>query len=133
MIVRSLSYNMYLYRSHSGLVWVIVVNATFNNFSGISSVLLVDETRGPTEKTSDLSQVTDKRYHIMLYTSPWLRVEFTTSVVIGTDCIGSWKSNYHASTATTAACIVNILVSYKIYCIEKVKIMLIVNESIFLC
>jgi hypothetical protein len=37
--------------------------------------------------TIDLSQVTDKLYHIMLYTSPWLRFELTTSVVIGTDCI----------------------------------------------
>jgi hypothetical protein len=45
-------------------------------------------------KTTDLSQVTDKLYHIMLYTSPWSRFELTTSVVIGTDCIGSCKSNY---------------------------------------
>jgi hypothetical protein len=37
----------------------------------------------------------------MLYTSPWLRFEFTTSVGIGTDCIGSWKSNYHTITAMT--------------------------------
>ena len=54
------------------------------------------------EKTTDLSQVIDKLYHIMLYTSPWLRFELTTSVVIDTDCIGSCKSNYHTITATTA-------------------------------
>ena len=54
------------------------------------------------EKTTDLSQVTDKLYHIMLSTSPWSRFELTTSVVIGTDCIDSCKSNYHMITATTA-------------------------------
>ena len=51
-------------------VWVrvIVFNATFNNISVIlwRSVLLVKET-GVSGETTDLSQVTDKLYHIMLY------------------------------------------------------------------
>jgi hypothetical protein len=54
------------------------------------------------KKTTDPSQVTDKLYHIMLYTSPWSRFKLTTSVVIGTDCTGSSKSNYHTITATMA-------------------------------
>jgi type IV secretory pathway VirB3-like protein len=48
------------------------------------------------DKTTDLSQVTDKLYH----TSPWSRFELTTSVAIGTDCIGNCKSNYHTITTT---------------------------------
>jgi hypothetical protein len=34
------------------------------------------------EKSTDLSQVTDKLYHITLYTSPWWRFELKTSVYV---------------------------------------------------
>ena len=82
-------------------VWLLVFNATFNNISVISwrSDLLVEDP----EKTTDLPQVIDKLYHIVLYTSPWSRFELTTLVVTGTDCIDSCKSNYHTITTTTAS------------------------------
>ena len=36
------------------------------------------------------------------YTSPWAGFVLTTLVVIGNDCIGSYISNYHTITITTA-------------------------------
>jgi hypothetical protein len=49
----------------------MVCNATFNNISDISwrLVLLVEETGIPGEKTTNLPQVADKLYHIMLISS----------------------------------------------------------------
>jgi hypothetical protein len=85
------------------LVWFgfMVFNVTFNNFSVISwrSVLLMEETGGPGENHSPCHKSLTN-YHIMLYTSPWAGFELKTSVVIGTDCICSCKSNYHTITAT---------------------------------
>ena len=54
------------------------------------------------EKTTDLPYVTDKLYHVVVLLALSGSVECTTSVVIGTDCIGSCKSNYHMIMVTTA-------------------------------
>jgi hypothetical protein len=60
---------------------VMLFNTTFNNISAISwwSVLLVKET------------------HLT-----WVGFELTPLVVIGTDRIGSYKSNYHTIMTTMA-------------------------------
>ena len=81
--------------SNIGLVLLMVFNATFNNISVISwqSILLVEETRGPREN----HQLVTSHWQTL---SPWSRFELTTWVVIGTDCTGSCKFNYHTIMAT---------------------------------
>ena len=85
----------------------MVFNATFNNMntSAISwwSVLLVEGTGVPKENhrpaVSHWQTWSHNLYRVDL---AWAGFELTTLVVMGTDCIGSYKSNYHTITTTTA-------------------------------
>ena len=81
-----------------------VFNATFNNISVYrgGQVNWWRKLEYP-KKTSNLPQVTDKIYHILLYQVhlAWVGFELTTLMVIGTDCIDSCKFNYNMITATT--------------------------------
>jgi hypothetical protein len=79
----------------------MVFNATFNNISVISwwSVLLAEETRIPGENHRPVESDWQALSHNACCTPGF---ELSTPVVIGTDCIGSCKSNYHMITATTA-------------------------------
>jgi hypothetical protein len=90
-------YGKYIHTLISGLgLWCF--NATFNNILVISwgSVLLVEETRAPRENHRPVASH-GKLYHIMLYLVhfTWAGFELTTLVVIGANCIGRCKSNYH--------------------------------------
>ena len=86
------------------MVRVLVLNATFNNILFISwrSVLLVEKTGVPGKNHWPVSSHW-QIYHIMVYCVHLAitRFELTTLVVIGTDCIGSYKSNCHTITTMT--------------------------------
>ena len=65
------------------------------------------------QKTADLSQVTDQFYHMMLYHADiaCAGIELTSLVVVGTDSIGSGKSNYNAITTTTTPILLFIVIN----------------------
>jgi hypothetical protein len=76
----------------------MVFNVTVNNIVFISwrSVLLVGKTGVPVENHRPAASYW-KLVHILLYQVhlAWVGFELTTLVVIGTDYIGSYNSNYH--------------------------------------
>ena len=80
----------------------MVFNVTFNNISAMlsRSVLLVEETEENHRPAASHWQTLS---HNIVSSTPRLRgLDLTTLVVIGTDCIGSYTSNYITITTMTA-------------------------------
>ena len=83
----------------------MVFNATFNNNISVLSwwsVLLVEKYRVPGENHQPVAcHLQTLSHNVVLGTSRHVReFELTTLVVICTDCIGGYKSNYHTIMAT---------------------------------
>jgi hypothetical protein len=66
--------------------------------------------------------VTDKLDHIMLFPVhlAWVEFELTNFVVTSTDCIGSYKSNYHTITTMMTPKVINKLFSTSTYWVSKI-------------
>jgi len=89
---------------HDELVFCLMVStATFNNISVIScrSVFLEKETTVPGENHRPVESHRYTLSHNVVHLA-MVKIRNHKSVVIGTDCIGSCKSNYHTIKTTTS-------------------------------
>ena len=86
--------------------WTLVVYGVERHFQQDFSYIVVVSFYWwrKSEKTTDMSQITDNIYHIMLYRVHLAMngFEITPLVVMGPDWTFSCKSNYHTITTSTA-------------------------------
>ena len=93
----------------------------FNNISVIlwRSVLLVEETLVPRENHRSAACHWQKLSHNVVSSTHLAMSGIRTLVVIGTDCTGSWKSNHHTITTTTAPTLVRIILYSNAICLYR--------------
>ena len=105
-------YKLNSFRIHIYRVRVMVLYATFTNISVIIVAISFtgEETGGPGENHRSAASHWQTLSHNVVSSTPRLYGIRTRNVGEDryTDCIGSYKSNYHAITTTTA-CISNVL------------------------
>ena len=102
----------YLWRKQYFSCYVVVVSFIGVNQRTRRKPEDPEKTRGPGENQrtrrkpptcrKSPTNITTNNVHNVVHLAPLSRFELTTSVVIGTDCRGCCKSNYHTITATTA-------------------------------
>ena len=108
-------------------VCLMVFNATFNNISVIlwQSVLLVEETGVSGEYYRPVASHWQPLSHNVAHLT-LIEIQTHKSVVIGTDWIGSCKSNYHTITATMPPILI------KAFNFEEDGDLVVVDESTFI-
>jgi hypothetical protein len=99
-LFKPINYSDFCYNVDKSRVMVVVFTATSNNNISVISwrlVLLVKETGVPKENHRPVASDWQTLSHNVILSTPRLSAirTKTKSVVIGTDCIGSCKSNYH--------------------------------------
>jgi hypothetical protein len=68
------------------------------------------------EKTIDLSQVTDKLYHIMLYTSPWSRFKLSLQCFFLFELVSVIVHYWNRRNCTSPAC--SLIIRFNTLCIS---------------
>ena len=83
-----------------GLLCLMLLSTIFQLHRGVSFIVGGHRSTRRKPPTCRKSLTNFFIYYYIKYTLPWSGFELTTLMVIGSDCMGSCKSNYHTITIT---------------------------------